>query len=207
MLYHQKLGASLIIGDPQIFAIESEMSLAYESPSLRALGMFVIHVASKIYGVRARDASMLACSLSSVEKRISNRGQHIFQLLAQGDARKVAGAFSDALYMDMSGDKTYCGLTQEEFTDTAYSTGVVWAPDGDEAFDDGSMVVQFDVDDRVRLIAFHRDENGAVDAASVGDVWLKAELFYATLAEWRDKFLLAWSIHEKTFPSAGGIVD
>ena len=31
---------------------------------------------------------------------------------------------------------------------------IVWAPDGDEAFDDGSYVLQVESGDQVRLIAF-----------------------------------------------------
>jgi hypothetical protein len=38
--------------------------------------------------------------------------------------------------------------------DMIYSRHILWAPDGDAAFDDGSYILQFDVDERVRLIAF-----------------------------------------------------
>ena len=48
---------------------------------------------------------------------------------------------------------------------------LVSAPDGDEAFDDGSYVLQFDVGDRVRLIAFKRPDQ-LVDLASVRAVFL-----------------------------------
>ena len=70
-----------------------------------------------------------------------------------------------------------------------------WAPDGDEAFDDGSYVLQFDVDERVRLLAFKRPD-AFVDAGSVREVWLAADTYYGTLREWRDKFIAEW----KTLP-------
>ena len=64
-------------------------------------------------------------------------------------------------------------------------------PDGDEAFDDGSYVLQFDLGDRVRLIAFKRPES-LVDPASVREVWLSSDTFYNALREWRDTFLAEW---------------
>jgi hypothetical protein len=58
----------MIVGDPSVFAIESEITRAYERLSFRALGYFVIYVCGRSYGVRAPDATMLACSFDAVEK-------------------------------------------------------------------------------------------------------------------------------------------
>jgi hypothetical protein len=64
-------------------------------------------------------------------------------------------------------------------------------PDGDEAFDDGSYVLQFDVGDRVRPIAFKRPES-LVNPTSVREVWLSSDTFDSALREWRDFFLAEW---------------
>ena len=67
----------MIIGSPVTFAIESEISRAYAMVGARALGFFVLLIAGERYGVRAPDASLLACSLDEVELRLSRRGSHI----------------------------------------------------------------------------------------------------------------------------------
>jgi hypothetical protein len=72
------------------------------------------------------------------------------------------------------------------------------APDGDEAFDDGSFVLQFDVGDRVRLIAFKSCHNYLHDAGSLSDVWLAADDFYGILRQWHDAFESEWESTPKT---------
>jgi hypothetical protein len=82
----------------------------------------------------------------------------------------------------------YFGMSQAQFTKTLHSNSLVWAPDGDEAFDDSSYVLQFDVGDRVRLIAFRRPDS-RVDPASVREVWISSDIFYNALRHWRDTFI------------------
>ena len=102
-----------------------------------------------------------------------------------------ANAYTNAVYLDNNENETYFGMNEAQFTKTLYSKSLVWAPDGDEAFDDGSYVLQFDVGDRVRLIAFKRPES-LVDSTSVREVWLSSDSFYSTLREWRNTFLAEW---------------
>jgi len=62
-----------------------------------------------------------------------------------------------------------------------------WAPDGDEAFDDGSNVIIFDIGAHVRLVGFRMTD----DAESVVDVHESAvpeAEFYDLLIEWRNRF-------------------
>lgn len=122
--------------------------------------------------------------------RISGRGKHEAPF-AEAAAIDIANAYTSAVYLDKSEDETYFGLSEAEFTKILYSNSLVWAPDGDEAFDDGSYVLQFDVGDRVRLIAFKRPEP-LVDPASVREVWLSSDTFYSALCEWRDAFMAEW---------------
>src|SRR5690242_20205886 len=53
----------------------------------------------------------------------------------------------------------YFGMSEAQFTKTLHSNSLVWAPDGDEAFDDSGYVLQFDLGDLVRLIAFRRPDS------------------------------------------------
>ena len=57
----------MIIGDPAIFAIESEITRAYKRLSLRAMGFFLIHVSGRTYGQSSPDSTMLACSFDAIE--------------------------------------------------------------------------------------------------------------------------------------------
>jgi hypothetical protein len=132
---------------------------------------------------------MSACSFDEVGRRITGRGTHRAPF-AEATAFDIANAYIRAVYLDNNGNETYFGLSEAQFNKTLYSNSLVWAPDGDEAFDDGSYVLQFDVGDRVRLIAFKRPES-LVDPASVREVWLSSDAFNA-LREWRDTFIAEW---------------
>jgi hypothetical protein len=73
------------------------------------------------------------------------------------------------------------------------SKHIQWAPDGDEAFDDGSYVLQFDVGGEVRLIAFKRGPDGRHDSSTLNDLWIASDEFYAVLRRWRDSFTEEWA--------------
>jgi hypothetical protein len=133
---------------------------------------------------------MLACSFDEVGTRIDGRGTHQTPF-AEAVAIDIANAYTSAVYLDNKGNETHFGMSRAELTKTLCSNSLVWAPDRDEAFDDGSYVLQFDVGDRVRLIAFKRPDS-AIDPASVREVWLSSDTFYKTLREWRDAFLAEW---------------
>jgi hypothetical protein len=77
-------------------------------------------------------------------------------------------------------------------------------PDGDEAFDDRSYVLQFDVGDRVRLIAFRPMEGSCLhDPATLRDVWLVANDFYRILQDWLDAFEAEWASMPKVSDEGG----
>jgi hypothetical protein len=180
----------MTIGDTSTFAIESEITRAFERPSSRGLGFFVIHVASQSYGIKSSGQSMLACSFDEVGKRIDGRGTHQAPF-AEAVAIDIANAYTSAVYLDNNRNETHFGMSEAQLAKTLCSNSLVWAPDGDEAFDDGSYVLQFDVGDRVPLIAFKRPDS-LVDPASVREVWLSSDTFYNTLREWRDAFVAEW---------------
>jgi hypothetical protein len=122
--------------------------------------------------------------------RITGRGTHQAPF-SEAAAIDIANAYINAVYLDNDGDETYFGLSEAQFAKALNSNSLVWAPDGDEAFDDGSYVLQFDVGDRVRLVAFKRPDR-LVDPASVREVFLPADTFYSTLRQWRDQFMTEW---------------
>src|ERR1700730_9047249 len=139
-------------GEISIFAIESETTRAFEKPSWRGLGFFVIRVMGRRYGIKSPDATMLGVSFDEVGRRISGRGSHRAPF-AEAAATAIANAYTSAVYLDHDENDTYFGMSEDRFAEIVNSNRLVWAPDGDEAFDDGSYVLQFDVDDRVRLVA------------------------------------------------------
>jgi hypothetical protein len=192
----------MTVGDPSRFAIESAITDAYERLSLLGLGFFVIHVGGRRYGVYSPDATMLACSLDTVEKRIAHRGKHTSPFATELDAGKIADAVRNAIYANEDErDESYFGVSRPEFEDLIRSNHILWAPDGDEAFDDGSFVLQFDVMDRVRLVAFTSGENYLHDPPTLRDVWLPAEEFYDVLQRWRKAFLAEWATMRKVVDS------
>src|SRR5579872_7105665 len=183
----------MIVGDPSVFAIESYSKEAYERLSFRALGFFVIHVKRHIYGVRSPDSTMLACSFDAVKRRVGDQGKHAAPFAAEPDAGKIADAVRYALYADNQETGLFFGMTRREFSDLIYSNRLLWAPDGDEAFDDGSYVLQFDIQDRVRVIAFKSHEGYAHDSGTLNDVWLASSDFYGILQHWYDAFAAEWA--------------
>jgi len=69
----------------------------------------------------------------------------------------------------------------------------MWAPDGDEAFDDSSYVLQLDIGGDVRLVAFSRASGAYLDPESLRDVRLSQEEFYGILQHWHEGFATEWA--------------
>jgi hypothetical protein len=193
----------MIIGDPNTFAIESEITLAYDRLSQLALGFFVIYVMGRCYGVRKPDATMLASSLDEVGRRIARRGSHNPPFAMDANAGEIAYSFRRAIYDESEEGELFFGMSVREFTDAVYSNHIEWAPDGDEAFDDGSHVLQFEDESQVRLIAFTGTPDFRYDPASLRDLWLPQDEFYDILQEWHDRFRDEW----KSFPKVSGSVQ
>jgi hypothetical protein len=189
----------MIVGQPTIFAIESGMTQAYDRLSLRGLGFFVIHVGGLRYGVCSPDATMLANSCDAVNDRIDHRGEHTAPFATEPDAGIIADALRHALYADDQEREVFFGIAQPQFSKLIYSKQIMWAPDGDAAFNDGSYVLQFDTIDQVRLIAFRCGENGLHDPATLRDVWLPADEFYDVLQAWSIAFEDEWAAMPKIF--------
>jgi hypothetical protein len=193
----------MIVGNPSVFAVESGIVQAYKRLSFRALGFFVIYVGGRCYGNRSPDSTMLACSYDEIQRRLAERGSHTSPFAAEAEAGKIADAFRDAFYAQKQRD-SYFGIPWSEFSDIIRSKRIMWAPDGDEAFDDGSYVLQFDVHDRVRLIAFKSGQDDLHDPATINDMWLTADEFYGVLQRWHDLFEAEWVSMPKVSSDASG---
>jgi hypothetical protein len=187
----------MIVGNPDIFAIESEITKAYERLSFRALGFFVIDVMGEPYGVKEPDATLLAVSFDEVGRRIARRGRHTPPFAMDSNAGDVAYAFRRVLYDGCEEGELFFGMPDPQFKHAICSNRLEWAPDGDEAFDDSSYVLQFEDENRVRLIAYKsiaykNTLDTTYDPASLRDVWLSQDEFYGVLQNWRDRFEAEW---------------
>jgi immunity protein 42 of polymorphic toxin system len=194
-------GRHMIIGDPKVFALESGISVAYPSLGQRGLGFFLIHVEGAGYGVRAPDATMLACSFDEVGRRLERRGSHSAPFSVGVDACQLAEAVRRALYFDVPPQERFFGMSQGDFAAHVYDKKLLWAPDGDEAFDDGSYVLQLDQEDQVRLIGFKSNEHQPYDSSTLREATLPAKTFYGVLQEWASVFEAEWMAMPKA-PSA-----
>jgi hypothetical protein len=182
----------LIQGDKRKFAIESVITQPFARISERALGYFNIWLNGNRYGVARQDATMLAASYDGVLNRLNNRGHHKASFgFDRGD--EIARAYLAALYDGPSQNQMFFGLSAESFREYIHQSGVIWAPDGDAAFDDGSHVLQFDEDARVHLVAFKNLGCGSSSALNLSEIWLDCESFYETLETWRQRFESEWS--------------
>jgi hypothetical protein len=85
-------------------------------------------------------------------------------------------------------------MTCEAFVESIYAANIQWAPDGDAAFDDGSYILQFDVDRQVRLIAFKSMPDGSLyDPSTLVDLWMPTGEFNEILQRWHDDFVAEWT--------------
>ncbi len=180
--------AVIIVGNPAVFAIESSITEAYERLSQRALGYFVIHVSGKSYGIRSPEATLLACSFDAVRERISRRGMHSVSFGVEPDATRIVDAYLAVTYHDGRQDETFFGMPANAIEEAILSKEIVWAPDGDAAFDDGSHILQFDALDRVRLIAFKNEGSAENIMGTLAEVWVGADEFYGILDDWQRRF-------------------
>jgi hypothetical protein len=179
-----------IVGDKNRLALESSILRARRDWGHLALGCFVIHIEGQRYGILEPDATMLGCSYQEVKRRLDNRGSHCPFFSVWPNAGEVADAYSQAIYGDIGPEDLQLEKSPEQFREIVYANRVTWAPDGDEAFDDSSYVLQFDVGERVRVIGFWKRANQSHIQGTLRDLWLPADEFYGLLERWLREFEL-----------------
>lgn len=162
-----------------------------------ALGFFTLIIQGRRFGVQEEDATMLANSYGEVCRRIAGRGRHTAPFGGTGNPYEIASSVVGVVYDEPPEMEGPLRKGYDELTDLVYKNRLVWAPDGDEAFDDGSHVLQLDVGDEVRLIAFKRFDDRPFDPVSLVDQRLSIDEFYSILEDWRDGFVSEWEQHPK----------
>lgn len=158
----------MIFGSRSTFAIDCEILELH--PPHQALGKFVIWLGGQRFGVDEPNATMLANSIDEIERRRRKRGQHEAETLAAVAPADIANDYLASIYFGTPATRDWGG------------DPLVWAPDGDAAFDDSSHILQMDQGKAVRLIAF-RNEGRPLAAAEVTELTILADTFYGTLAQ------------------------
>jgi hypothetical protein len=183
----------LLVGNPSVLAIESSITVPYEEPGQRALGFLILHVGGKSYGIRSPQATLLACSFDEVRRRIARRGQHRVDFGSDPNAGRIVDAVRAALYDNERQSEIFFGMSAAELQDALASNEIMWAPDGDAAFDDGGHVLQFDQGNAVRLIAFKNTISGDDVLGTLVEVTLGGDEFYGLLDKWQSLFEAQWA--------------
>lgn len=115
---------------------------------------------------------MLACSLNEVDLRISQCGSHTASFVQEVNGGIIADAFREGIYSIGPERNNSLGLSKPEFEQIVHANHLMWAPDGDEAFEDRSGMLQFHVGPAVRIIGFRSSEDGCRhEPGSLRDVW------------------------------------
>jgi hypothetical protein len=174
------------------FTIESGVSEYFPGPGQMALGWFTIRIRGTVYGVKSPDATLLACSYDSVCERIRRRGSHDPVFSEAPSDLKLASSVYCSLYQNLSRNSTVLGLPHNVFVEQVNKHEIIWAPDGDQAFDDSSFVLHFDVGNQVRLIGFRVTESGEIDREQTSGIYMAQEEFYQVLVEWKNEFWSQW---------------
>jgi hypothetical protein len=178
----------IIIGDPNLFAIESGITTVLKSQSQLAIGHFVIHIGGHSFGVAEPDATLLGCSYAAVKRRLGRRGFHCIAFEGELDATQIVDAVHASIYDEVRQQESFFGLSSEVFRNALTANEIIWAPDGDAAFDDGGHVLQFDQGNRVRLIGFKNLETSEETLQTVIEEWLDQDQFYQLLKRWQEAF-------------------
>jgi len=167
----------VIVGRIEDFALESEISVPLEGVSQQGLGFFLVHVAGTQFGVRDPQATLLGCSVGAIEERLAMRGLHRSERLSSLGAGELADAYLSSFYGEADGHTRL----RNDFLES----NVIWCPDGDAAFDDGSHILQFDQGELVRILAFRNEIDGPADLV---DRTISADEYYSILRTWLSEF-------------------
>ncbi|MBB3743092.1 hypothetical protein FHX10_002585 [Rhizobium sp. BK591] len=176
----------MIFGNKEHFAIESGVSKFLKSKNQMAIGFFNIYINSFQYGVRKEDASILGSSYYEVKNRIKDTGKHGFSKLLS--AAEIIHIFQYESYGIGSRVDDLIAHQDGKLLQEIIDNKIVWAPDGDAAFDDGGHVFQIDEGKMVRIIGFIND----IPAKNTSEIRIEAVKFYKILQDWSDFFYKDW---------------
>ncbi|MGB7815670.1 MAG: Imm42 family immunity protein [Methylotenera sp.] len=175
----------IVVGEPNLFAIESCVSEFYKEKGQLAIGYFIVYVGGLCYGIKSPDATLLACSFYQIDDILKKRTNYT-SLFSDVDAQVLADMYLAAIYAENSDDSLYFGKSAQEIKQMLYESDVIWAPDGDAAFDDGSHILLFNFNHMVRLIAFKNSES--YKATNLQELLIPSDSFYDILDGWKSQF-------------------
>lgn len=174
----------MIIGDKSRFAIETHIECGPPEGLYGRVGYFNIFIMGQRYGLNDPRATVLDCSYDAIVSRIESRGRHSIYVLNDMDASKMAVLFRELFYVNGADGPPFLGARRDELIDQIHENSIVMAPDGDQAFDDGSYILQLDVGDSVRLIGFKSNGNIYYDKETLAEFVIDANSFYGLLLQW-----------------------
>lgn len=93
-----------------------------------------------VYGVKDADAIMLANSPAEIEHLIRKRSSHTAAFEA-GDAEEIVSAYLVPEYEEEVPGEKFVELSRKQFNEAIFAADLLWAPDGDAAFDDDATFV------------------------------------------------------------------
>lgn len=153
-----------------------------------SVGKFVIYLGGRKFGIDTPDATVLGCTYDSAIKRLRHRGGHVYEnepgfgtedFLAKYQAVEF-GIGRAWPYPEDASDRA--------FRNALHDRNLILAPDGEEAFDDGSNILQIDTAEGVEVLGFLNEEKPSLVAASLVHLKMDAESFYLPLRDWTNWF-------------------
>ena len=175
----------MLIGNESRFAIDSQLSEKNLSHSQIGIGYFNIILANHRFGIHEIDATVLGCSYKNVVNCLQMRNKHVAPFSEINDPHCIAKNLRDVLYINGDKGGPVFGLSRRSVINLVYKNKLLFAPDGDEAFDDGSYVIHFDIGPEVRLIGFMSGNGEFYEESTLVDVRLSANEFYGIIESWR----------------------
>jgi hypothetical protein len=168
------------------FAVRTSIDSILDSRSFLAIGSHQYRFGQQWYGLAAEYAAVLGCSFNCIVDRFRNRGKHVVPMLDTHSAESIAQNWVQYVYAKPPDLQTSAELDyRNRYLEGVYERGAQMAPDGSEAFDDGSLIFQFDIGAKVRLVACRfgiaPEPYRAVD---ISEVTLYSDEFYDVLGAW-----------------------
>lgn len=182
-------------GNRSIFGIESGVFEFIENPNQLGIGYFIIQMDGKEFGVKKERATILGNSYWEIKARLARKGRHTISFGEVASAAAISCSIANIIYNRHFKSEILNAEEIDELVRKLYENDLVWAPDGDSAFDDGSHIIQIDCENYVRLICFNNDETEDATLNSIVDLKISSLEYYGILADWRAQFSQNWTSH------------
>jgi hypothetical protein len=151
------------------------------------LGYFVVYIQGQRYGVYEPDATLLGNSIGTVRQRVANMGSHTLGISIDFPEKQLIDWYIKCYGDLLSPCRDILGDDGLKLWDEFNRNKILWAPDGDEAFDDGSHVFHFDFGRIVRLIGCTYVNYLPIEN-SIRSICLPSSDFYEILDRWQASF-------------------